>query len=115
MRRSPRRSRRDSAPTGVAGQATIAEGIAITRPARGAQILAAVRDSGGTIVGVTEDQIRTAHAGLARAGLYVEPTAAVCWAAIEAGSIAAPSEPGLYLHTVAPLCGSGLKSNAPRG
>jgi hypothetical protein len=58
---------------------TIAEGIAIARPARGAQILAAVRETGGTIVTVT-DQVRVAHTALARAGLYVEPTSAVCWA-----------------------------------
>jgi len=100
-------------PTAVANHGTIAEGIAIARPARGAQILAAIRDTGGTIVTVTEAQIRTAHTTLARAGLYVEPTAAVCWAAIEAGLIQAPSRPTSRPHTVAPLCGSGLKSKAP--
>jgi threonine synthase len=83
----------------------VAEGIAIARPARGAQILAAVRATGGTIVTVTDDQVHAAHAALARAGLYVEPTSAVCWAAIQAG--AAPSS------AVAPLCGSGLKSKPP--
>jgi len=72
-------------PDEIDGQETIAEGIAIARPARGAQVLAAVRDTGGAIVTVTDDQVRAAHAGLARAGLYVEPTAAACWAAIEAG------------------------------
>jgi threonine synthase len=89
-----------------AGKQTIAEGIAIARPARAAQILAAVRDTGGTIVTVTDDQIRAAHAELARAGLYVEPTAAVCWAALRAGLIGTGP-------AVAPLCGSGLKSEPP--
>jgi threonine synthase len=102
-----------AAPTGVTNDGTIAEGIAIARPARGAQILVAIRDTGGMIVTVTEDQIRTAHTTLARAGLYVEPTAAVCWAAIEAGLIQAPSEPRSRPHTVVPLCGSGLKFEAP--
>lgn len=102
-----------TAPTAVTNHGTIAEGIAIARPARGAQILAAIRDTGGTIVTVTEEQIRTAHTTLARAGLYVEPTAAVCWAAIQAGLIAAPSKPRSRPHTVAPLCGSGLKSKPP--
>ncbi|MGP3925966.1 threonine synthase [Streptomyces sp. 8N616] len=78
----------------VAGGQTIAEGIAIARPARGAQILAAVRDTGGTIVTVTDDQIRAAHAALARAGLYVEPTSAVCWAALRAGLVEPSSQPG---------------------
>jgi threonine synthase len=67
-----------AAPDDAGGEETIAEGIAIARPARGAQILAAVRDTGGTIVTVTDDQVRAAHAGLAHAGLYVEPTAAAC-------------------------------------
>ena len=50
-------------PAEIAGEPTIAEGIAIARPARGAQILAAVRDSGGAIVTVTDDQVSAAHAG----------------------------------------------------
>lgn len=101
-------------------EGTLAEGIAIARPARGAQILAAVRETGGDIVTVTDDRTRAAHAALARAGLYVEPTSAVCWAAIEAGLVASPPDgtgsdgtaPEIP-HTVAPLCGSGLKSKPP--
>lgn len=94
-------------PEPVTGQPTIAEGIAIARPARGGQILAAVRDAGGAIVTVTDDQVSAAQAGLARSGLYVEPTAAACWAALRARLVEdAPS-------VVAPLCGSGLKSKPP--
>jgi threonine synthase len=100
-------------PEEVEGKATIAEGIAIARPARGAQILAAVRDTGGTIVTVTDDQVRAAHAGLAQAGLYVEPTAAVCWAALRAGLIDAEPLRSDRPRVVAPLCGSGLKSKPP--
>ncbi|MFF5229794.1 threonine synthase [Dactylosporangium sp. NPDC000521] len=96
-----------AAPEDAGTQGTVAEGIAIARPARGAQILAAVRATGGDIVTVTDEQVRAAHAALARSGLYVEPTSAVCWAAIEAGKV----EPqGTVL---APLCGSGLKSKPP--
>jgi threonine synthase len=98
------------APVPVAGCATIAEGIAIARPPRGAQILAAVKDTGGAFVTVTDDQIRAAHANLARSGLYVEPTSAVCWAALRAGLVQAPSEPGATPQVVVPLCGTGLKS-----
>ena len=102
-----------AAPDEVEGTQTIAEGIAIARPARGAQILAAVRDTGGTIVTVTDDQVRAAHARLARNGLYVEPTAAACWAALEAGLIDIGPHAGDRPRAVAPLCGSGLKSKPP--
>ena len=100
-------------PAVIDGQPTIAEGIAIARPARGAQILAAVRDSGGAIVTVTDDQVGAAHAGLARAGLYVEPTAAACWAALQAGLIDTGPRPDGAPTAIAPLCGSGLKSKPP--
>jgi threonine synthase len=100
-------------PAVIDGEPTIAEGIAIARPARGAQILAAVRDTGGTIVTVTDDQVSAAHAGLARTGLYVEPTAAACWAALQAGLIDISPRPDGGLSAIAPLCGSGLKSKPP--
>jgi threonine synthase len=102
-----------AAPDDITPQGTVAEGIAIARPARGAQILAAVRACGGAIVTVTDDAVRAAHAALARSGLYVEPTSAVCWAAVQAGLVpAAPGHDGVPA-VVAPLCGSGLKSKPP--
>jgi threonine synthase len=97
----------------VTAEATVAEGIAIGSPARGHQVLAAVRDTAGRIVTVTDDQIRTACKPLARAGLYVEPTAAASWAAVSTGAAGIPATPGPQPHAVVPLCGSGLKS-APR-
>src|SRR6202034_2459843 len=102
-------------PAVIVGQPTIAEGIAIARPARGAQILAAVRDSGGAIVTVTDDQVSAAHAGLARTGLYVEPTAAACWAALQAGLVDTSPRPDGRPSAIAPLCGSGLKSKPQAG
>jgi threonine synthase len=101
-------------PDAIDGQETIAEGIAIARPARGAQILAAVRDTGGTIVTVSDDEVHAAHAGLAHAGLYVEPTAAACWAALQAGLIDTDPVSCDRPRAVAPLCGSGLKSKPPK-
>ena len=92
-------------PAATTPEPTVAEGIAIARPARGAQILAAVRATGGVITTVTDSQVTTAHAALARAGLYVEPTGAACWAALSAGLVDG--------EAVAPLCGSGLKSKPP--
>jgi threonine synthase len=100
-------------PEPVTARDTVAEGIAIARPARGRQILAAVRATGGAVVTVTEDEVRAAHGALARSGLYVEPTSAVCWAAIEGGLVTTtPSDDGRPA-AVAPLCGSGLKSKPP--
>lgn len=93
-------------PAAITPETTVAEGIAIARPARGAQILAAVRATGGVITTVTDPQVHAAHAALARAGLYVEPTGAACWAALSAGLVGDG-------EAVAPLCGSGLKSKPP--
>ncbi|GAA2783018.1 threonine synthase [Streptomyces showdoensis] len=82
---------------------TLAEGIAIPAPPRAAQILRAVRATGGTFLTVTEEQIRAAQLDLARRGLFVEPTGVACWAAVRA----APGRPGT---TVLPLCGAGAKT-----
>jgi threonine synthase len=115
-------------PEPVTPEPTVAEGIAIARPARGAQILAAVRDTGGAVVTVSDGQVLEARAELGAGGLYVEPTAAACWAAVRSGAVppvpspespapsGAPSEArgrshgDVPVHTVLPLCGSGLKS-----
>ncbi|MFE7794344.1 threonine synthase [Streptomyces sp. NPDC057460] len=80
---------------------TLAEGIAIPRPPRARQILAAVRESGGTFLTVTEDQIRKAQLDLAARGFYVETTGVACWAAV--GDWTDRS-------VVVPLCGAGLKT-----
>lgn len=86
---------------------THAEGIAVPRPPRARQILRAVRDSGGTFLTVTEDQIRHAQLDLASRGFYVESTSAVCWAAVRGGALGGKS-------AVVPLCGAGLKSGLAR-
>jgi threonine synthase len=85
---------------------TIAEGTSIARPVRDREVLAAVRESGGTIVAVPEAEIAPAVRRLARHGLYAEPTSALVIAAL----------PQLALDprelTVTVLTGSGLKSAA---
>ncbi|MEU0130627.1 pyridoxal-phosphate dependent enzyme [Streptomyces sp. NPDC006289] len=80
---------------------TLAEGIAIPRPPRARQILAAVRESGGTFLTVTEEQIRAAQTDLAARGLFVETTGVACWAAVGAET---------DRSVVVPLCGAGLKT-----
>jgi threonine synthase len=83
---------------------TIAEGIRIAAPPRAAEVLRAVRESGGAIVTVGEAEIADARASLARRGVLVEPTAAVG----EAGrrKLAFDADP------VVILTGSGLKALA---
>ena len=95
---------------------TVAEGIAIAAPPRADQILAAVRASGGTIVTVDDDAVVAGRRTLAQGeGLFVEPTAAVCYAA--AAGAAHRTGPGWQIvndslangDVVIPLCGAGLK------
>ena len=57
-------------------QPTIAEGTAIAKPIRRREVIAALRDSRGGAVLVSEDSIQAALFDLARTGVYVEPTSA---------------------------------------
>ncbi|WP_104083948.1 threonine synthase [Cryobacterium sp. Y11] len=108
------------APVAVDGGATIAEGIAIASPPRGKQILRAVRATGGTIVSVTDQQTAAARQELADEGLFVEPTSAVCFAAVRAAvdqtfdgaspTWAVAASLLMANSVVVPLCGAGLKS-----
>ena len=88
---------------------TIAEGIASSKPTRVVEALRAVRDSGGSIVAVTEEEIVTALGTLARKGLYVEPTSAAAGAGLTqllASGVIRPGE-----STVLVLTGTGLKAS----
>lgn len=91
---------------GPPARPTLAEGIAIPRPPRARQILRAVRESGGTFLTVTEDQIRAAQLDLAARGLFVESTGVACWAAAGGWTDRA---------TVVPLCGAGLNTGLAPG
>lgn len=113
-------ARGEDGPVDVAVEDTVAEGIAIAAPPRGRQILQAVRAAHGAVVTVTDDQTRAARRELAAEGLFVEPTAAVCWAAVRAAD-AGPGGGGFSGDAaraltagdvVVPLCGAGLKSPA---
>ncbi len=85
---------------------TAAEGIAITHPVRGREMLRALRETNGGVIAVSEEQILDARNEVARAGLYVEPTSATAvaaWRQLYAqGQVDGP--------TVVTLTGSGLKS-----
>jgi threonine synthase len=92
---------------------TVAEGIASAKPTRVAEVLRAVRESGGTVVAVEEAEIVDALGALARKGLYVEPTSAAAAAGLsrlQASGAIGPRE-----TTVLVLTGSGLKASAAIG
>lgn len=99
--------RNEDAVQGIESEGTIAEGIAITEPPRGSEILTAVRATGGTISVVSDDDIRRAKQELAALGFFVEPTAAATFAAFRT-SLRGRVAPGD--SCVVPLCGAGLKS-----
>jgi threonine synthase len=93
--------------------ATIAEGIASSKPTRVREVLRAVRGSGGSLLAVTEEEIVSALGALARQGLYVEPTSAAAAAGLRQllrERAIAPQE-----TTVLVLTGSGLKASEKIG
>ncbi|MBI5877571.1 MAG: pyridoxal-phosphate dependent enzyme [Chloroflexi bacterium] len=83
-------------------QPSVAEGISLAHPIRDRDVLQAIRDTGGTAIGVDDSETLAARDELARTGLYVEPTSAVVGAALKRA--------GLSGIVVAALSGSGLKS-----
>lgn len=89
---------------------TAAEGIAIARPIRGREILQAIRASRGIVRTVEEEAIWDATRKLARAGVYVEPTAAA--AAAAAAALAKDGTVRLTERGVIILTGDGLKASA---
>lgn len=86
-------------------QPTIAEGIRITAPIRGREVLEVVRSSGGAVLRVDEAAIRAAQQDMQQRGLLIEPTSAVAVAAL--ATIHATLDPQATI--VIPLTGSGLK------
>jgi threonine synthase len=87
---------------------TIADGIATVKPVRTAEVLSALRRSGGGVAAVPEGEIAPALKALGRLGLFVEPTAATAAAALTRllrdGTIRAEQT------TIVVLTGHGLKA-----
>lgn len=98
--------RGEQAPARIDPERTRAEGIAIPEPTRGTEILRAVRDSGGRMVTVGEEEIETAHRLLGRKGFLVEPTSAAALAAATGTATASLEEDPVVVI----LTGSGLKT-----
>jgi threonine synthase len=75
------RSWREGRGVVLAGAATIADSLSVSRPAAGAMALRFLRELGGRTVEVSDGEIGDAQARLARdAGLFVEPSSAAAWA-----------------------------------
>jgi threonine synthase len=86
----------------------LAEGTLVARPPRGAAVLRAIRDSGGTISSVDDRDLIAARDALGRSGLDVEPTSALVPAGLErlvADGLIRSGE-----VVLAALTGSGLKT-----
>lgn len=93
-------------PVPVEEGATVAEGVRISHPLRGGEILAAVRETDGQVLAVPDEETLASRDALARRGLYIEPTSAVAVAALaHLRSVIGRDE-----ITVVPLTGSGFKS-----
>ncbi|MEM5774741.1 MAG: threonine synthase, partial [Anaerolineaceae bacterium] len=69
-------------PAVVDARPTLAEGISISVPLRGKQMLEAVRSTGGTFMAVEEDEILQTLRRMAARGLYIEPTTAAIIAGV---------------------------------
>ena len=88
--------------------ATIAEGIRIDRPPRSRQILAAIRETGGDIVDVSDDEIRDSMRELLAQGVFVEPTSAAAHAGLARTTIGDTGG-----TVVLAMTGHGLKATGP--
>lgn len=97
----------------TATTATVADGIALSRPVRLRQMLAAARQTGGAMVAVGEDDILAALKSLLGMGLFVEPTSAAGAAGL--GKLIAKGTIKASETTVLILTGSGLKASAKIG
>jgi threonine synthase len=88
---------------------TVADGIRIVSPPRARAIRNAVAGSEGEFLAVTDAAILDARAALGRAGLDVEPTAAVAFAGAREWGRRAPASGDREDLPVIALTGSGLK------
>jgi len=85
---------------------TIAEGIAVANPIRGRQIVAAVRQSRGDFLVVSDNEIKKSLKEVCQKGYYIEPTSAVVVAGLK--KYLPESNPGEVI--VSAFTGHGLKT-----
>ena len=89
-------------------QPTMAGGISVAAPARGAQVVDVIRRANGAAVAVDEEEISAMQRALARdEGIFAEPTSAAAFAGVRRlmeDGVVAPGE-----SVLVPVTGSGLK------
>ncbi|HKY53919.1 MAG TPA: threonine synthase [Anaerolineales bacterium] len=86
---------------------TIADSISVNLPRDGVRAVRAAKESGGTYVNVSDDEILQAIAELGRIGVFAEPAGAAAFAGLIKGAgsgVVGSEDPILVLNT-----GSGLK------
>jgi len=102
--------RKEPVPVPVEDKPTIADGIRVSAPPRGAAVLEALASCGGSVETVGEDEIAAAWAVLWKKGYAVEPTSATVAACVLGNGPRLRAE---YGDVVLVLTGSGLKGGAP--
>ena len=100
-------ARHESEPAAITPQPTIAEGIAIGEPMRGATILAYAAKYGVRFIHAPEKDILHARATLAARGIYCEHTTAANYAAY----LHYCAQNGATPDCLITMCGAGLKSD----
>ena len=95
----------DQVPEVEVTEPTMAEGVAISKPARGKRLLQVLHDTDGTVLAIEEDHIIEAQKILARNGYFVEPTSALAIAGLR-NLLSMIEDTDIV---VIPLTGNGLK------
>ena len=104
--------RGETEPAAVERRPTVCGGIEIERPARGAEILRAIRDSGGSAIASDDDAILAERDRLAHLeGIYAEPTSAAALAGLAQLARRGVVEPDDVV--IVAITGSGLKDPGP--
>ena len=86
---------------------TLADSISVDLPRDGVRAVRAAKETGGTYVNVSDDEILKAIAELGKVGVFAEPAGATAYAGLvkaAATGVVGPEDPILVLNT-----GSGLK------
>lgn len=73
----------DEGPVSIVEGKTIAEGVQISTPYHGKDVLRVVKESGGSFIAVGEQEIAAGQQQLAKLGIHVELTSALVWNALE--------------------------------
>jgi threonine synthase len=97
----------ESVPAIESKKPSVAEGLGIAAPVRGRRLLQAIRKSDGSSITVEDESTLAAQKRLARLGLFVEPTSAIVFAALETVLKQVARDEIIVI----PLTGSGLKGS----